>query len=103
MQIAFSFDNRKIAARGANKEDIYRMLKRSFAKKNLPCTSDGDILAFSGTGKSEDYGNIWAIIFALIDCDWFTDCASYCAFTEDGETEDILSQIPRAKRIMASA
>lgn len=103
MQVEFSFDNAKMEQKGVRKEDIYYTLKKNFAKKGLECAADGEVLTFVGTGKNEDYGNIWAIIFALIDCDWFTETASSCVFVENGKEEDILSQIPRAKHIMATA
>ena len=94
MQVEFSFDDQKMVKKGVRKEDIYYTLKKNFAERGLECTADG---------KNEDYGNIWAIIFALIECDWFTDTASSCVFVENGKEEDILSQIPRAKHIMATA
>ena len=103
MQVEFSFDNGKMEKQGIRKEEVYYALKKNFAKKGLKCAADEDVLTFIGTGKSEDYGNIWAIIFTLIDCDWFTDCVSHCVFVENGKEEDILSQIPRAKHIIATA
>lgn len=103
MQVEFSFDSEKMKQKNVRKEDIYYTLKKNFAKKGLKCADDGEVLTFVGTGKNEDYGNIWAIVFALIDCDWFTDCVSYCTFVENGKEEDILSQIPKAKRIMETA
>lgn len=103
MQVEFSFDHDKMERKGVKKADIYYTLKKNFEKRGLACTADGDVLTFSGTGKSEDYGNIWAIIFALIECDWFTECASRCTFIENEKEEDILSQIPRAKQILATA
>ena len=103
IQVEFSFDDQKMVKKGVRKEDIYYTLKKNFAERGLECTADGKILTFASTGKNEDYGNIWAIIFALIECDWFTDTASSCVFVENDKEEDILSQIPKAKHIMATA
>ena len=66
MQVEFSFDDQKMVKKGVRKEDIYYTLKKNFAERGLECTADGKILTFASTGKNEDYGNIWAIIFALI-------------------------------------
>lgn len=100
MQVIFSFDDKLIEKKGVKREDIYYTIKKNFIQRGLQCISDGEQLVFENTGHKDDYGNMWALILALIDCDWFTDCAASCVFIEDGIKEDVLSQVPEVKRIM---
>jgi hypothetical protein len=103
MQVRFSFDDNRIARKGVERRDIYYTLKKNFQQRGLKCVSEDENLVFEDTGEEDDYGNMWAIILALVDCDWFTDCASSCVFVENGKKEDVLSQVPEIKRIMATA
>lgn len=103
MQVRFSFDDELIEKKGVKRRDIYYTIKKNFTQKGLKCVSDGEQLVFEDMGHEDDYGNMWAIILALVDCDWFTDCASSCVFVENGKREDVLSQVPEIKRIMATA
>ena len=103
MQVRFSFDDELIEKKGVKRRDIYYTIKKNFTQKGLKCVSDGEQLVFEDMGHKDDYGNMWAIILALVDCDWFTDCASSCVFVENGKREDVLSQVPEIKRIMATA
>lgn len=102
-QVRFSFDDNLIEKKGVKREDIYYTLKKNFLAKGLKCISDNEVLIFESAGNENDYGNMWAIILALVDCDWFVDCASSCVFVEDGKEEDILSQLPEMKKIMETA
>ena len=101
LQFKVSFDDTKIEKKNLRKEDIYYTIKKHFLQRGLRFVPDDKYLIFENTGRSTDYGHMWAIIMALLKCDWFTDCASDCVFIEDGEEEDILSQLPRVKQIMA--
>lgn len=103
MQIKFSFDDDLMKKKGVKREDIYYTLKKNFEAKGIACVSETDILVFESKGNENDYGNMWAIALALVDCDWFTECASSCVFIENGKSEDILSQVPEMKRIMETA
>lgn len=103
MQVRFSFDDKLMESKGVRREDVYYTLKKNFLQKGLQCVSDDDLLVFEDRGHENDYGNMWAIILALVDCDWFTDCASSCVFVENGKWEDVLSQVSEIKRIMATA
>lgn len=70
----------------------------------MKCVSENDVLVFEDMGRENDYGNMWSIIIGLIKSDWFVKCASSCVFTEDDDDdEDILSQVPRLRHIMATA
>lgn len=103
MQVKFSFDDVLMKEKGVKREDIYYTLKKNFSAKGLICISDSEVLIFENAGNENDYGNMWAIILALVECDWFVECVSSCAFIENGKCEDILSQIPEMKRIMETA
>lgn len=103
MQVKFSFDDVLMKEKGVKREDIYYTLKKNFSAKGLICISDSEVLIFESAGHENDYGNIWAIVLALVDCDWFVECVSSCVFIENGKSEDILSQIPEMKRIMETA
>lgn len=103
MQVKFMFDDELMEKKSVKREDIYYTLKKNFSAKGLKCVSDNEILIFESAGRENDYGNMWAIVLALVDCDWFVECVSFCAFIENGKSEDILSQIPEIKRIMETA
>lgn len=103
MQVRFSFDDVLMKKKGVKREDIYYTLKKKFSAKGLICVSDNEVLIFENAGNENDYGNMWAIILALIECDWFVDCASSCVFVENGKGENILAQIPEMKRIIETA
>jgi len=102
--VEFSFDDEKLQRWGRDREAVYNMLKDDFTEMGVPCTADGDILRFTGTGENvdEDYGSIWVIITELIDSDWFGDCVTYCRYVENGTYEDIIPAIPKMKRALAA-
>lgn len=103
LQVRFTFSDELMDANKIEREDVYYTLKKHFTQRGLVCVSEDEVLAFKDTGKEDDYGNMWAIIIGLIKSDWFTKCASSCVFTEDDEEEDVLSQVPRLRHIMATA
>ena len=100
MQVKFTFDEERLRKKDLRREDIYYTIKKNFISKGIRCISDDDILAFADMGNKDDYANMWAIIIGLIKCDWFTETASSCVFIEDGECEDVLSQLPKLQEIM---
>lgn len=103
MSVEFAFDDQKLQKRGMNREAVYSMLKQSFKTKGIPCVADDEVLTFAGNGRNEDYGCIWSVIIKLIDSDWFEDCATRCMFVEDGVWDDLIPQIPTAKKVKARA
>ena len=103
MQVRFSFDDTLMKKNGIERQDVYYTLKKNFTEKGLKCVSENEILAFEDRGQENDYGNMWSIIIGLIKRDWFGKGASSCVFTEDDEEEDVLSQVPRLRHIMATA
>jgi hypothetical protein len=88
---------------GIKRQDVYFTLKKNFSERGMKCVSENDVLVFEDMGRENDYGNMWSIIIGLIKSDWFVKCASSCVFTEDDVEEDILSQVPRLRHIMATA
>lgn len=103
MQVKFSFDESQMEMNGIKRQDICYTLKKRFLQKGLKCVSGEDILIFEDTGKEDDYANMWSIIIGLIKSDWFINCASSCVFIEDDDEEDVLSQAPKLRRMMATA
>ena len=49
MQVKFSFDKAAVERRGCTLEDVHRTVKSLFAVHDLPCVSDGNVLAFKDT------------------------------------------------------
>lgn len=93
MRVEFSFDNARIEARGYTLADVHYTVKQAFAEYGLPCIAEGEILAFSGRGRKDDYSYLWEVIMTLVRCEWFLDVASACYWCENGRrVEDILFQ-----------
>lgn len=93
MRVEFEFDSERIAARGYTLTDVHGTIQQAFAKYDLPCVAEGEILAFSGRGRKNDYSYLWVVIMRLVKCQWFLDIASACYWCENGNrVEDILSQ-----------
>lgn len=97
MKVEFAFDNERIEARGYTLADVHRTIQQAFAKYDLPCTEAGNVLAFAGRGRKNDYSYLWVVIMSLVKCEWFLDIATACYWCEDGKrVEDILTQAKRA-------
>ncbi len=103
LQVRFTFDDDLMKRNEIERRDVYYTLKKNFTQRGLVCISEDDVLMFQGTGHEDDYGNIWAILMALIKSDWFTKCAASCDYIEDGEVEDVLSQVPKARKMLGLA
>lgn len=93
MGVEFEFDEEKIKALGYTLADVHCTIKKAYKKYGLPCTSDGEILAFSDLGRKDDYSHLWVVIMLLARSEWFLETASACYWCENGErVEDILTQ-----------
>lgn len=93
MKVEFVFDRDVVGQRGYTMDTVYRTVKKNFAAKNLPCVSDGDILAFTDNGGTNDFSDMWAIIMTLLRTEWFVPFSSPCVWYEDdGSEEDVLSR-----------
>lgn len=103
LKVRFTFDDDLMKRNGIKRQDVYYTLKKWFSERGLVCISDDDVLMFQGTGQENDYGNIWVILMRLIESDWFTKCAASCDYIEDGEVEDVLSQVPKARKMLGLA
>lgn len=103
LQVRFTFSDALMDANHIKREDVYHTLKKHFEQRGLVCISEDEVLAFKDTGDEDDYGNMWAILMALIKSDWFTKCAASCDYIEDGEVEDVLSQVPKARKMLGVA
>ena len=100
LQFKVSFDDEKIKKCGLEKNNIYYTVKIHFMARGLKFVPDDNFLIFENTGRSTDYGHMWAVICALLRCDWFVDTISSCVFLEDGIVSDIAERLPRLKEIM---
>ena len=98
MNVKFSFDETAVERRGRALEDVHGTIKRLFAVHDLPCVSDGGILAFEDKGHGDDFAIMWDIILSLLRSDWFMDCATACIWQDEDGEEDILSQARKVRR-----
>jgi len=89
----FTFDTEKVEAAGYTLESIYNAMKENFKKRNLKCVSDGEFLSFSGTGHSDDYGNMLVLVKRLSSEDWFMNTAKSWFFEYGNTYEDVLKDI----------
>lgn len=93
MKVEITFNDTAIKDNGIRKTDIYHTIKNAFAKHDLPCLSDGNVLAFGDKCREDDYAYMWNVIKSLMISDWFLKCAASCNFIDDENTEeDVLSQ-----------
>ena len=97
MQVKFSFDKAAVERRGRTLEDVHWAVRSLFAVHDLPCVSDGDILAFKDKGHGDDFACMWDIILSLLRADWFMDCATACIWQDEGGEEDLLAQAGKAR------
>ena len=96
MRVEFEFDQKKVIKNGYKKESIYYTIKKAFAKYNLPCISEGDVLAFEDCGRESDFANLWIVIMRLVRADWFIKTAARCDwFPREDRREDVLSKARR--------
>lgn len=103
LQVRFTFSDTLMNANKIKRESVYYTLKKNFTQRGLVCVSENNVLAFKGTGQEDDYGNIWAILMGLIESDWFIKCADSCDYIENGEVEDVLAQVPKARKLLGVA
>ena len=89
MNVKFSFDKAAAERRGHTLEDVHQAVKSLFAIHDLPCISDGDILAFEDKGHGDDFACMWDAILSLLRADWFMDCAVSCVWQDEDGEEDI--------------
>lgn len=96
MRVEFEFDKVKIESLGYSFDDLKTTMKKIFAKNNLPCVIDTDVLAFADNNLDVDYSNMWLNITGLVNTKWFMECASACRWYDEEEPdevpEDVLSQ-----------
>ena len=97
MQVKFSFDKAAVERRGYTLEGVRRTVKGLFAVYDLPCVSDGNILAFKDKGHGDDFACMWDIILSLLRADWFMDCATACVWQDEGGEEDVLAQAGKVR------
>ncbi len=88
MEVKFSF----LEQRGYTLEDVRQTIKNLFAAHELPCVSEGNVLAFKGKGHGDDFTVMWDIILALLRADWFLDCTAFCVWQDEDGEEDVLAQ-----------
>ncbi len=100
LRMEFIFNDEALQRRGYSSEQIHETLKSNYEKNGLLCASDDDILAFEDQGNSWDYGNMWAVTLAILECEWITDSLTSCLYFQNGLAEDLLSQLPRMREIL---
>ncbi len=103
MKVEFAFDEKALKEDGKSLERVVNALKSNFAKLNLPCISDDEIIVFKDTGDENDYARIWKLIIAYLKTDWFLKYATKCNFykySDNDGYEDVLYAVtePRTKQ-----
>ena len=93
MNVRFSFDKAAVERRNHTLETVHQTVKSLFAAHDLPCVSDGDILAFEDKEHGDDFACMWDIILLLLRSDWFMDCAASCVWQDEDGEEDLLSAV----------
>jgi len=98
----FTFDEAAVLKRGYTMQTVHQAMKNEFAKRNLVCVEDGNVLAFEGTGHKNDYSSMLNMMRIYSRAAWFMDIAASWVFGRDGGEEDVLSQAKeRFERRMA--
>ncbi len=97
MTVKISFNKAAVERQGYVLEDVHRTVKNLFAVHDLPCVSEGSVLAFKDKGHGDDFAAMWDIILALLRADWFLACAASCVWQDENGEEDILSQVRKTQ------
>ncbi len=94
MKVEFAFDEKALKEDGKSLERVVSTLKSNFAKFNLPCVEDGEIIAFKSTGDKRDFARMWNLIIAYAKTDWFFKYATKCNFYkyDDKTYENVLEE-----------
>lgn len=92
MKVTFTFDEVAMAALSIKGADVRHTIKKLFAERGLPCTSDGAELAFEDVGREDDYADMWHVILGLLKSAWFISSASSCLWEDEDGIEDVLAQ-----------
>lgn len=98
MKVTFTFDERATSAAGICLADVRHTIKKLFAKRGLPCASDGAELAFEDVGREDDYADMWHVILGLLRSEWFLNAASSCLWEDEDGVEDVLAQAWKVKK-----
>ncbi len=106
MRVEFAFDEKALKEDGKSIEKVVSALKANFAKCNIPCVRDDEIIAFKGTGDKRDFARMWNLILAYAKTDWFFKYATKCNFykyDDESWVEDVLevSKLPRVQKMLA--
>ncbi len=97
MTVKISFNKAAVERRGCRLEDARQTVKNLFAVHDLPCVSEGSVLAFKDKGHGDDFAVMWDIILTLLRADWFLACAASCVWQDEDGEEDILSQVRKTR------
>lgn len=92
MKVTFTFDVAATSAAGLRIEDVRHTIKKLFAERGLPYTSDGAELTFEDVGREDDYADMWHVILGLLKSAWFITSASSCLWEDEDGIEDVLAQ-----------
>ncbi len=94
MTVKISFNKAAVERRGCRLEDARQTVKNLFAVHELPCVSEGSVLAFKDKGYGDDFAVMWDIILTLLRADWFLECAASCIWQDE---DDVLSQVRKMR------
>ncbi len=97
MTVKIPFNKAAVERRGCRLEDARQTVKNLFAVHDLPCVSEGSVLAFKDKGHGDDFAVMWDIILTLLRADWFLECAASCIWQDEDNDEDVLSQVRKMR------
>ncbi len=97
MTVKISFNKAAVERRGCRLEDARQTVKNLFAVHDLPCVSEGSVLAFKDKGHGDDFAVMWDIILTLLRADWFLECAASCIWQDEDDEEDVLPQVRKMR------
>ncbi|WP_325200519.1 hypothetical protein [Oscillibacter sp.] len=92
MNVKITFDKAAVERRDLVLEDVRQTVQSLFAVHDLPCVSDGEVLAFQDKGHGDDFASMWDVILSLLRADWFRECAASCVWQDENGEEDVLAQ-----------